>query len=324
MPSNRQTQSYLIRRFQEAGIRPDVRHGQNFLIDLNLLDLLLETADPGPRDVVLEVGTGMGSLTRGMAQRAAAVVTVEIDARMFQLASEELDDYENVVMLHQDALKNKNNLHPAVLEAVRAKMGEHPGSQFKLAANLPYNIATPILSNLLTVDPLPVSLTATIQKELADRISASPGTKDYSALSIWMQAQCDTRVVRVMPPSVFWPRPRVHSAIVQIVPNAEKRARIGNLAFFHHFVRSLFLHRRKFLRGVLVNMVKEQIDKQSVDELLAAFQFPADARAEQQSVETLIALAAAVEDLASTPSESKAWAHHALCGLGRGGGIAAG
>src|SRR5947208_9407595 len=126
-------------------------------------------------------------------------------------------------------------------------MAAHPGSQFKLVANLPYNIATPILSNLLLADPLPVSLTATIQKELADRIVARPGTKDYSALSIWMQALCAMEVVRELGPQVFWPRPKVHSAIIHIVLNPAKRAALSDLPFFHAFVRGLFFHRRKFL-----------------------------------------------------------------------------
>lgn len=294
MPSPRQTQSFLIQRFEEAGIRPQTRHGQNFLIDLNLLDLIVETADLGPSDVVLEVGTGMGSLTTRMADLVAGVVTVEIDERLFQLASEQLEGHDNVTMLSQDALKNKNHMHPAVLAAVREQMATRPGSRFKLVANLPYNIATPILSNLLASDPLPASMTATIQRELADRIVAAPGTKDYSALSIWMQAQCDIAIVRTMPPQAFWPRPKVHSAILHVVPNAAKRGRIGDLAYFHQFVRGLFLHRRKFLRGVLIGMVRDQLDKSAVDELLAGLNFPEGARAEQLSVETLIALAEAV------------------------------
>src|SRR4051812_45307622 len=118
---SRQTQSFLIDRMKEAGIRPQLQHGQNFLIDLNLLELLLRTADIGPKDVVLEIGTGMGSLTGRMAQQAAGVVSVEIDSRLFSLASEELSGLANVTMLHQDALKNKNNIHPAVLEAIRHK-----------------------------------------------------------------------------------------------------------------------------------------------------------------------------------------------------------
>ena len=119
MPSPRQTVSYLTARFREAGIRPDVRHGQNFLIDLNLLDLLLNAADLQPTDVVLEVGTGMGSLTARMAEKAAVVVTVEIDARLYALASEELADFSNVVMLQTDALKSKNHLEPEVIGVVK-------------------------------------------------------------------------------------------------------------------------------------------------------------------------------------------------------------
>jgi 16S rRNA (adenine1518-N6/adenine1519-N6)-dimethyltransferase len=283
-----------MRRFEEAGIRPDTRHGQNFLIDLNLLNLLLDAAALTPDDVVLEVGTGLGSLTTRMAPLAAAVVTIEIDSRLFQLAAEELVEFDNVTMLQQDALKNKNSIHPAVLDAVRAKLAETPGRRFKLVANLPYNVATPLLSNLLLADPAPVSLTATIQKELAERIVAEPGTKDYSALSIWTQSMCDVHVVRVLPPQVFWPRPKVHSAIVHIVPNPDKRARVADPAAFHQFVRSLFLHRRKFLRGVLIGLLDGQLNKQDVDQLLAAFSFPADVRAEQLPVETLIALDGAI------------------------------
>jgi 16S rRNA (adenine1518-N6/adenine1519-N6)-dimethyltransferase len=293
--SSRQTQSFLIERMREAGVRPQGQHGQNFLIDLNLLDLIVRTANLGPKDVVLEIGTGLGSLTARVAQLAAAVVTVEIDPRLFALASEELAGLANVTMLQQDALKNKNTIHPAVLEAIHHKLDAHPGSQLKLVANLPYNVATPILSNLLTINPVPVSMTATIQKELADRIVARPGSKDYSALSIWMQSLCAMEVVREMPPQVFWPRPKVHSAILHILPNPAKRAALGNLAFFHDFIRSLFFHRRKFLRGVLVSTYRDQLDKSAIDEILAPFHLPADARAEQLDVKTLIAISKAVK-----------------------------
>jgi 16S rRNA (adenine1518-N6/adenine1519-N6)-dimethyltransferase len=302
MPSPRQTQSYLRERFEEAGIRPNTRHGQNFLIDLNLLDLLLETADLGKRDVVLEVGTGLGSLTSRMAERAAAVVTVEIDSRLFQLASEELSELGNVVMLHQDALRGKNQMHPDVLTAVCTKVSEQPDRRFKLVANLPYNVATPVLSNLLASDPVPASLTATIQKELADRICATPGTKDYGALSVWMQALCDVTIVRTMPPQVFWPRPKVTSAIIHIVPSPLKRGRIADVLYFHQFVRSLFLHRRKVLRGGLSTMFRPQLDKPAVDRLLADTGFDTDVRAEQLSIEELITLAEAVRKRASTPT----------------------
>ena len=177
MPPHRQTISYLTRRFQEVGLRPDTRHGQNFLIDLNLVRILAEEAQLEPHDVVLEVGTGTGSLTAMLAERAGVVVTVEIDSHLHQMATEELAGCDNIVFLQQDALKNKNNFHPNVLETVRSQLAEDPRRRLKLVANLPYNVATPVLSNLLETDLVPFSMTATIQKELADRIVAQPRSK---------------------------------------------------------------------------------------------------------------------------------------------------
>lgn len=301
--SSRQTQSFLMRRLAEAGVRPDTRQGQNFLIDLNLLELLVRTAEVGPRDVVLEIGTGLGSLTARLAARAAAVVTVEVDPRLAALAAEELGGHPQVTMLVQDALQNKHTVHPAVLAALHQQLAAHPGCSWKLVANLPYNAATPILSNLLEVEPLPASLTATIQKELAERIAARPGTKDYSALSVWIQAQCTVRIVRLIPPQAFWPRPKVHSAILQIVPDPSRRRALQDPAFFHDLLRTLFCHRRKYLRGVLVAAFAGRLGRPTLDAILAGLHFPPDVRAEQLDVPTLIALAHALrEALAGAPA----------------------
>ncbi len=168
------------------GIRPATRHGQNFLIDLNLHQLLVNSAELTDRDVVLEIGTGTGGITQELAEKAAAVVTVEIDGHLFELASELLMNRQNVTMLHIDALKNKNHFNSVVLDAVGEQLAAGPGRRLKLVANLPYNIATPVLSNLLASQYTPHSMVATIQKELADRIIAQPWSKEYSALSVWM------------------------------------------------------------------------------------------------------------------------------------------
>ena len=192
LPATRRS-PFCFGRFREAGIRPQIRLGQNFLIDLNLQRVLLETAASGPEDVVLEIGTGTGALTALMAPRVAAVVTVEIDRQLFHMAADELMDASNVTMLQVDALKNKNRLNPAVLEAVNVALDAAPGRHFKLVANLPYQVATPMLTNLLALDRPPETMTCTIQKEVAERIVALPGTKDYGALAIWMQSQCRLR-----------------------------------------------------------------------------------------------------------------------------------
>ncbi len=293
--SHRQTISFLINRFRDAGIRPDTRHGQNFLIDLNLVQMLVDAGQLDRRDVVLEVGTGTGSLTAMLASRAGAVVSAEISSELHQLASEELVDFPNVTLLHLDALKNKHRLHPDLLEAVRGYLGHDPARRLKLVANLPYNIATPIVSNLLSWEIRPYSMTVTIQKELADRITAHPRTKDYGALSVWIQSQCTAEIVRILPPTVFWPRPKVHSAIIHIVPNEQLRSRIADPPFFHTFVRSIFLHRRKFLRGSLLSVYKRQLGKEPIDRLLAAQQLGASARAEELDVEQLLQLSDRVQ-----------------------------
>jgi 16S rRNA (adenine1518-N6/adenine1519-N6)-dimethyltransferase len=288
------TLSAIMRRFRAAGINPQKKLGQNFLIDLNLHDLLYRSARIGPNDVVLEVGTGTGSLTLPMAEMAAQVITVELDPTLFALAGEQLHDLANVRMLHADILKNKNRLNPEVLELIEHHVAAAPGRQFKLVANLPYNVATPIITNLLALDAAPVSMTVTIQKELGDRIVARPSTKDYGALSIWVQSQCRAEIVRVMPPSVFWPRPKVDSAIVQMELDEALRGRIPDRAFFHQFVRSMFFHRRKFLRSVLVSAVKGKLGKPDVDEILEQVGLPGTVRSEALDVDAMLALSEAV------------------------------
>jgi 16S rRNA (adenine1518-N6/adenine1519-N6)-dimethyltransferase len=220
----------------------------------------------------------------------AHVVTVEIDPRLAQLASEELIQLSNVTLLQIDALRKKHVIEPTVLAAVDQHLAESPARRFKLVANLPYGVATPLISNLLELDRPPESMTITIQKELADRLAAQPCTKDYSALSFWVQSQCRVEILRIMPPSVFWPRPKVNSAIIQITLEPERRNAIPDRQFFHEFVRSLFLHRRKFLRGVLVAAFKNRLDKPSIDAVLSELHFSENARAEELSVQRMLEL----------------------------------
>ena len=301
--SNNQTRTYLMKRFETLGIHPRGKLGQNFLIDLNLLRLLHESAEIDERDVVLEVGTGTGSLTGAMAEKAAAVVTVEVDSVMHEMAKQELFVRENIRFVFADILKNKNTLNDEVLSAVREELAAGPNRRFKLCANLPYSVATPLLSNLLLSDLPPVSMTVTIQKELADRIIARPGTSPYGALGVWMQAICDVRLIRVMPPSVFWPRPKVDSAIIQVIYNPKKRKKITDLRFFHQFVRAIFFHRRKFLRSVLASAVKGKLGKETVDEIMRELNLDETARADALPVKKIIELSDAF--LARLPADDR-------------------
>ena len=185
-------------------------------------------------------------------------------------------------------------MHPVVLETLQEKLAVAEGRQLKLVANLPYHVATPVISNLLDTTVLPASMTVTIQKELGDRLVASPSTKDYGALSVWVQSQCDVQLVRTLPPSVFWPRPRVQSAIMHIQVAPQKRSLIPDISFFHSFVRSIFLHRRKYLRSVVVSAFKGQLDKPTADRILQGEGLSLQIRAEALSVQQLLSFCEAV------------------------------
>ncbi len=277
-------------RFETLGIHPRGKLGQNFLIDLNLLRLLHESADLTENDVVLEVGTGTGSLTGAMASKCAQVITVEVDPIMSEMARQELFGRKNIQFILADILENKNRLNGDVLQAVRDALAVSSDRRFKLCANLPYAAATPLISNLLLSDIPPVTMTVTIQKELADRIVARPGTSNYGALGVWIQAICDTRIVRIMPPSVFWPRPKVDSAIIQIVFNQEKRGKIANLRYFHQFVRAIFFHRRKFLRSVLCSAFKNRLPKSAIDQVMTDLGMGETTRADALPIKKIIQL----------------------------------
>jgi 16S rRNA (adenine1518-N6/adenine1519-N6)-dimethyltransferase len=282
-PPPRQTTAYLKDLFKQVGFTIDARRGQNFLVDLNLVELLVKSAAIGPDDVVLEVGTGTGVVTERTSGLAAHVVTAEIDPRLAQLARERLVDRANVTLVEGDALAGKHRFAPELLAAVDAALAASPRGRLLLVANLPYCVATPVISNLLA-RPRPFdAAVVTVQREMAERMTAVAGTHSYNALSVWVGAQCRGEIVRVLPPSVFWPRPKVDSAIVRLDLEPERRAAIGDLARFHNFVREVFCHRRKVLRGVLLRLAGgKQTDaaRARVERLYAALGLPGDVRAE--------------------------------------------
>jgi len=288
----RQTQSFLRELFHERGLRPKNKLGQNFLVDLNLIEFIARRAELTRADMVLEVGTGTAGLTSVLADQAGAVLSVEIDHAFHALAMETLGDRPHVQLLRADVLKNKNHLNPEVL----AKLGngwqrfqalnEVKGpKRLKLVANLPYAVAVPVLSNLLLTGLPFERMVVTVQWEIAERLVARPGTKDYGALAILVQSAADVEILRRLPAAVFWPRPKVASAVVGIWPNARKRTAAPDLHRLRNFLRDLYAHRRKNLRGAIVGMVGRNWEKAQVDGMLAALGFDASARAETLGVE---------------------------------------
>lgn len=227
---------------------PDKRLGQHFLIDLNLMRLLIEAAQIGSDDVVLEVGCGTGSLTQGLSERAGAVIAVEIDEKLAEIAKGQLADKKNVEIITIDILKNKNTISPVVAEAIASARKRCRG-RFLLVANLPYNAASAVMMNLITGSVIADAMYVTVQKEIAERMTACPGGKHYGTLSIFLGACGDVKMIRILKPTVFWPQPQVWSAMVGFVRSEEKARRIKNVDIFSDVVALFMQHRRKMIKG---------------------------------------------------------------------------
>ncbi len=287
-PTPRQTLSYLRRLFAAHGLAAKSKLGQNFLVDINLLDLIVRAGELTKNDAVLEVGTGTGSLTAKLAEAAGRVITVEIDSSLAPVAREIVGPRHNVTYLHGDCLAKKSVLNPDMMAAWDAV----PGVK-KLIANLPYVIATPLIVNLLVARADIERMVVMVQWEIAERLKAVPNTKDYNALSVLVQSIADVETVRKVGPTNFHPQPKVDSAITLIKSNPEKRKLVGDVAKFRDFLRGLYVHRRKNLRGALAGFPTGRIEKSVVDDKLEELGIDGNVRAESLDIATHLRLSAA-------------------------------
>jgi len=225
------------------GLSPSRKLGQNFLIDGNLMHKLVASAELTPTDTVLEVGAGTGSLTEMLLERAGHVVAVEYDRGLYKLLAERLGAHQGLTLLHADILQSKSRIAPLVLEAVSRAHRAQAG-RICLVANLPYSVASPLLIDLL-LGELPLALACfTVQKEVADRITAAPGGKLVGPLAIILQSGAAVERVGKVPPQAFWPQPKVESVMLRVLPKSD-RSHLPRLA---RVVHACFLHRRKTLR----------------------------------------------------------------------------
>lgn len=242
-----QVTQHILNRFK---LRADKKLGQNFLIDENVVRQIVEAAELSEADTVLEVGPGIGTLTQGLAESKAKVVAVELDTRLLPVLATTLEGYDNVRVVHGDILKVN------ILEEVGAP-------EFKVCANLPYYITTPIIFALLE-KRLPMErLVAMVQKEVAERMAAQPGGKDYGALSVAIQYYTEPEIAFIVPPTSFIPAPAVDSAVIVCKRRSKPPVEVCDEALFFRVVKAAFSLRRKMLSNSLKNMgiKSEQVAK---------------------------------------------------------------
>lgn len=228
------------------------KYGQNFLIDTHVLDKIIRAAEITKEDFVLEIGPGIGTLTEYLAQAAGRVAAVEIDKALIPILEETLSEYDNVKIINADVLK---------LDVGRLAAEENGGRPIKVVANLPYYITTPIIMGLFE-NHIPMdNITVMVQKEVADRMQAGPGTKDYGALSLAVQYYARPYIAAKVPPNCFMPRPKIGSAVIRLTSHEEPPVRVDDEKLMFRMIRASFNQRRKTLANGLSNARELDIPK---------------------------------------------------------------
>lgn len=258
--------------------------GQNFLTDINVLKKIVAAAEVNEADDVIEIGPGIGALTEQLAKSAHRVLALEIDDRLLPVLKETLAPYPNVEVIHQDILKA--NLKELIAEHFD---GQH---RLKIVANLPYYITTPIIMHLLATELAFDQIVVMMQKEVANRLAAQPGSKDYGSLSIGVQYEMDCQIAFIVPKTVFVPQPKVDSAIISLTKKKAKEYQPQDERFFHQLVRGAFMHRRKSLWNNLQGLYGKQAEvKEKLSQVLAQAEIEPSVRAERLTIADFVRLA---------------------------------
>ncbi len=289
--SNPQKTIEIIRKH---GFDFQKKFGQNFLIDPHVLDKIIAAAEITKDDFVLEIGPGIGTLTQYLAEAAREVTAVEIDRKLIPILQETLADYGNVTVLNQDVLKTD------LAAIAREKNGGRP---VKVVANLPYYITTPIIMGLFESHVPLESITVMVQKEVAQRMQAVPGTKDYGALSLAVQYYAQPYLAANVPPNCFIPRPSVGSAVIRLTQHREPPVQVKDERLMFALIRASFNQRRKTLLNGLKNAPELQLDR---DEILRAFEragLSENVRGETLTLAQFAALADALAPDSGEPGE---------------------
>ena len=257
------------------------KFGQNFLIDSHVLEKIIAAAGVTKDDFVLEIGPGIGTMTQYLAEAAREVVAVEIDDHLIPILQDTLSPYDNVTVLHEDILKVDIN---------RLAQEKNGGAPIKVVANLPYYITTPILMQLFESHVPLKSVTVMVQKEVAVRMQAGPGSKDYGALSLAVQYYADPYLAANVPPNCFMPRPNVGSAVITLTCHAVPPVQVADEALLFRLIRASFNQRRKTLVNGLTNAPDLPFPKEQVLEAVESLGKGAAVRGEALTLEEFAAL----------------------------------
>jgi 16S rRNA (adenine1518-N6/adenine1519-N6)-dimethyltransferase len=258
----------------ELGVRPTKSLGQNFLVDSNILDIIVRAAGLSADDTVLEIGPGLGALTERLLKNAGQVVAVEKDAKLHGWLERRFGETENVQLIHGDAVEVEL---PPILQNER----------FKIVANLPYSISSAVIERFVENRPRPIQMVLTLQREMGERLVAKPATRDYGALTIYTQLHYSATLLHVISPGCFYPAPDVESVVI-ILNRRQPCVVLKDDALFKKIVRAAFAQRRKMLRKMLV---QSGFAAQRVDAAFEKLKVAATARGEELSLETFVALA---------------------------------
>ena len=260
---------------------PTKKHyGQHWLIDKNIRQKIIEAAELSASERVIEIGTGTGFLTEALAQQAGHVFSYDIDSTVQAVAQQNLCEYHNITFIHQDILEDKRPFR----DVTNAK-------RCKLVANIPYNITTPIIEHLIQNKTDLDRVIFMVQKEIGDRLAATPGTSAYSSLSLYVQYHFQVRQFWTVSKHCFKPPPRVESALVELIPYPQPPVLLSNEDLFFKIIHAAFWGRRKTLRNALLKNAGLTFSAAEVDQALAALNIPSLERGEKLSIADFAALA---------------------------------
>ena len=261
------------------------RFGQNFLVDTHVLEKIIQAAGLTKEDLVLEIGPGIGTMTQYLAEHAGRVMAVEIDSNLIPILKETLKDYDNVTVINEDILK---------VDVAALAEQYNGGRPIKVVANLPYYITTPIIMGLFESQVPIDNITVMVQKEVAERMQAGPGTKNYGALSLAVQYYAEPYIVANVPPNCFIPRPSVGSAVIRLTRHGKKPVEVKDEKLMFALIRASFNQRRKTLQNSLNNSAELSFSKEEIGEAIEKMGLSPSVRGEALTLEQFAKLADAL------------------------------